>query len=59
MIRIVCPFCHAPLSAHELEKATIDGHASLVCPECENVLVTEDETADGTLPGQREAAIHA
>jgi hypothetical protein len=41
MNRIVCPFCHAPLALQELETASIDKHACLVCPECENVLVTE------------------
>lgn len=41
MIRIVCPGCHSPLSTAELEQATIDGHLSLVCPECSMVLLTE------------------
>lgn len=41
MIRIVCPGCHSPLSSAELEQATIDGHFSLVCPECSMVLLTE------------------
>ena len=41
MIRIVCPFCHAPLGVNELEMATIDDHACLVCPECDHLLVTE------------------
>ena len=41
MIRIVCPGCHSPLSSAELEQATIDGHLSLVCPECAMVLLTE------------------
>ena len=41
MIRIVCPGCHSPLSSAELEQATIDGHLSLVCPECSMVLLTE------------------
>ena len=41
MIRIVCPGCHSPLSSAELEQATIDGHQSLVCPECSMVLLTE------------------
>ena len=45
MNRIVCPFCHAPLALQELETASIDNHACLVCPECENVLVRE-EAAD-------------
>jgi hypothetical protein len=46
MSRIVCPFCHAPLALQELETASIDRHACLVCPECENVLVTEEVVAD-------------
>lgn len=41
MIRIVCPCCHIPLSAAELEQATVDGHLSLVCPECSMVLLSE------------------
>lgn len=42
MNRIVCPFCHAPLALQELEMASIDNRACLVCPECENVLVSEE-----------------
>jgi len=57
MIRIVCPGCHSPLSSAELEQATIDGHLSLVCPECSMVLLTEpvDESpvAYSGEPGQR------
>ncbi|MBT9520808.1 MAG: hypothetical protein IV101_07910 [Dechloromonas sp.] len=45
MIRIVCPHCHAPLSSAELEQATVDGHLSLICPECASVLVSDRETA--------------
>ena len=41
MIRIVCPHCHAPLSAEELEQVSITGRLSLVCPECCMVLVSE------------------
>lgn len=41
MIRIVCPHCHAPLATNELEQATINGHLSLLCPECTAVLVSE------------------
>ena len=41
MIRIVCPGCHTPRSSAELEQATIDGHLSLVCPECSMILLTE------------------
>lgn len=41
MIRIVCPSCHIPLSAAELEQANVDGHLSLVCPECAMVLLSE------------------
>lgn len=57
MIRIVCPGCHAPLSSAELEQATIDGHLSLVCPECSMVLLTESlEEYPVLLP--EEASIH-
>ena len=41
MIRIVCPHCHAPLATAELEQANINGHLSLLCPECSVVLVSE------------------
>lgn len=41
MIRIVCPCCHTPLSASELEQATVDSHLSLVCPKCSMVLLSE------------------
>lgn len=49
MIRIVCPHCHAPLSSAELEQATVDGHLSLICPECASVLVSDRETDHHTL----------
>jgi len=48
MIRIVCPHCHAPLSTNELEQATINGHLSLLCPECAAVLVSEAAPAGET-----------
>ena len=57
MIRIVCPFCHAPLSTQELETATINGHACLVCPECESVLVTDADDDHNLVP--HDTAIHA
>ena len=41
MIRIVCPHCHTPLSIAELEQVTVNGHLSLMCPECSSVLVSE------------------
>ncbi|HLO62319.1 MAG TPA: hypothetical protein VK165_05070 [Azonexus sp.] len=41
MIRIVCPHCHAPLATTELEQATINGHLSLLCPECTTILVSD------------------
>ena len=43
MIRIVCPHCHAPLSTAELEQATINGCAALLCPECASVLVSDGD----------------
>lgn len=43
MIRIVCTHCHAPLSSAELEQATVNGHLSLICPECSSVLLSESE----------------
>lgn len=50
MIRIVCRFCHVPLSLNELEKATLAGHACLVCPECEQVLITDVESVERDQP---------
>jgi uncharacterized protein YbaR (Trm112 family) len=46
MIRIVCPHCHAPLATAELEQATINGHLSLLCPDCSVVLVSDSEGED-------------
>ena len=43
MIRIVCPFCHSPLNASELETATLADRVCLVCPECEHVLLMDDD----------------
>ncbi|QRM20755.1 hypothetical protein GBK02_15925 [Dechloromonas sp. TW-R-39-2] len=42
MIRIVCPFCHSPLNAADLETATLGDRVCLVCPECEHVLLMDD-----------------
>jgi uncharacterized protein YbaR (Trm112 family) len=50
MIRIVCPFCHVPLSTNDLEKATLDGHACLVCPECEHILITDADSVEHDQP---------
>ena len=49
MIRLVCPHCHVPLSAAELEQATVDGHLSLICPECAAILVSDSEQPYHTL----------
>ena len=43
MIRIVCPFCHSPLNAADLETATLGDRVCLVCPECEHVLLMDAE----------------
>ena len=59
MIRIVCPFCHAPLGVNELEVATSDGHACLVCPVCDNLLVTENSPATAARPSHHEAVVDA
>lgn len=42
MIRLVCPFCHAPLSATELETATLGERVCLVCPECQHILLVDE-----------------
>ena len=47
MIRIVCPFCHSPLNASDLETATLGDRVCLVCPECEHVLLMDDEAQAG------------
>jgi hypothetical protein len=59
MIRIVCPFCHAPLGANELEMAAFDGHACLVCPVCDTLLVTENTFAKASRPSQHEDVVDA
>lgn len=41
MIRIVCPFCHVPLSLQELVPAQMGARSCLLCPECSSVLVTD------------------
>lgn len=45
MIRIVCPFCHSPLSAADLETATLADRVCLVCPDCEQVLLMDEAEA--------------
>ncbi len=57
MIRIVCPYCHAPLGVNELEKVTVDSHDCLICPECASVLITVNEDGDDHRAFQLEAAI--
>jgi uncharacterized protein YbaR (Trm112 family) len=42
MIRIVCPFCHSPLNASDLETATLGDRVCLVCPDCEQVLLMDE-----------------
>ena len=54
MIRIVCPFCHSPLNATDLETATLGERVCLVCPECEHVLLMDDE-AQAEVPVSAEA----
>ncbi len=54
MIRIVCPFCHSPLNATDLETATLGDRVCLVCPECEHVLLMDDE-AQAEVPVSAEA----
>lgn len=57
MIRIVCPFCHSPLIATDLETATVGDLVCLVCPECEHVLLMDDEAQAGPeAPVSAEAA---
>lgn len=56
MIRIVCPFCHSPLNATDLETATFGDRVCLVCPECEHVLLMDGDThAETELPISAEA----
>lgn len=42
VIRIVCPFCHSPLNAADLETATLGERVCLVCPDCEQVLLMDE-----------------
>ncbi|MEN3371595.1 hypothetical protein [Dechloromonas sp. ZS-1] len=55
MIRIVCPFCHSPLNATDLETATLGDRVCLVCPECEHVLLMDDTHAGPEVPVSAEA----
>lgn len=43
MIRIVCPFCHSPLAATDLETAILADRVCLVCPECAQVLLMDED----------------
>lgn len=55
MIRIVCPFCHSPLNATDLESAMLGERVCLVCPECEHVLLMDDAHAETEVPVSAEA----
>lgn len=59
MIRIVCPHCHAPLAANELEQARVDGCLSLICPECASVLHSDKEREYHTLDEHYPEMAHA
>ncbi len=59
MIRIVCPFCHIPLAANQLETAIYADQPCLVCPECENVLITESVPISGHVAGSMSPERHA
>jgi len=59
MIRIVCPFCHTPLSSNELETASFDGLICLVCPECEHVLLSEEHNEHEQQPAVQVAEADA
>jgi hypothetical protein len=59
MIRIVCPFCHIPLATDQLEMATCGGQACLVCPECENILLTETAHREAALFDAPRVLTHA
>jgi len=47
MIRISCPFCLATVGSDGIEAGTYGGRFSLLCPECNHVLVQEEDY-DGT-----------
>lgn len=59
LIRIVCPHCHAPLAANEMEQARVDGCLSLICPECSSVLLSDDEREYHTLAEHYPEMAHA
>ena len=59
MIRIVCPFCHSPLNAADLETATLGDRVCLVCPECEHVLLMDDDSHAEALVSAEDAEAHA
>jgi hypothetical protein len=55
-VRFICPYCHIPLAASELEEASLDGCHCLVCPECSTVLVSQAEEWAATV--DLEPALH-
>lgn len=59
MIRIVCPFCHVPLSLQELIPAEMGKRTSLLCPECSGLLVTELHAEEHVSTASLEALAHA
>lgn len=59
MIRIVCPFCHSPLNATDLETATLGDRVCLVCPECEHVLLMDDDAQAEAMVSAEDAEAHA
>lgn len=59
MIRIVCPFCNSPLNAADLETATLGDRVCLVCPECEHVLLMDDDAHAESLVSAEDAEAHA
>ncbi len=59
MIRIVCPFCHVPLSLQELIPAEMGKRSSLLCPECSGLLVTESHAEEHLNTASLEALAHA
>jgi hypothetical protein len=59
MIRIVCPFCHVPLSLHELIPVEMGTRSSLLCPECTSLLVTESHAEEHVSMASLEALAHA
>lgn len=59
MIRIVCPFCHIVLDPSELEVALASNVAFLICPECDQIMVSEGPARDDSATALEAGLVNA